>query len=300
MGLFCVMTKGLDRRGFFKVIAATGATARLGSSAPSKAQPPADEGAKKPISNRDQIRNEVLKAFKPQVLTDAEKAIVKEWQNSENGVLRSIYYYHMDSLVSTFNKSNPSIKTPLTLKGVNSAFSNGRDNVSVDKFIKIDHPLTKLDQSRPYYAFLTNPITRTPNGTPRQLFRILPIDSKRVADSIELIKNNEFNAQEGGPLSKENKELALRLLEPMKSGYWDLRSPYSGAQLAKNDDGSLKTLEFNLGIVNKPEEIQLRKIIFTGSDSPKFPEGAVNGIVEGPGNSFTAYLKSGEYRVITK
>jgi hypothetical protein len=271
-----------------------GATVLLGSS--SNAQPPADEGAKKRIPTQDQRRDEVLKALKPQVLTDAEKAIVSKWVNSENGVLRSIYYYHMDSLVSTFNKTNPSIDKPLTLKGVNSAFSNGRDNVSVDKFIKIDHPLTGLDQSHPYYAYLTNPIKRTPNGTPRQLFRILPIDSTRVADSIAEIKD-----QDKVSLSDEDRALALRLLQPMKSGYWDLRSPYSGAQLAKNDDGSLNTLEFNLGIVNKPEEIQPRKIIFTGSDSPEIPEGAENGIVKGPDeNSVTAYLKSGEYTEIIK
>ncbi|MEY3370193.1 MAG: hypothetical protein RLZZ361_863 [Cyanobacteriota bacterium] len=290
MGLFCVMV--ISRRQFGQRMIGAGATVLLGSSAPSKAQPPADEGANNPIPTQDQKRNAVLQALKPQVLTDAEKAIVKEWQNSENGVLRSIYYYHMDSLVSTFNKTNPSIDTPLTLKGVNSAFSSGRD-VSVEKFIKIHHDLTDLDQSRPYYAFLTNPITRTPNGTPRQLFRILPIDPAKVAKSIAEIKDEVS-------LSDEDKELALRLLEPMKPGYWDLRSPYSGAKLSTDKSGDLETLEFNLGKVNEPNLSQLRKIIFTGSDSPKFPEGAVNGIVEGPGNSFTAYLKSGEYRVITK
>ena len=274
---------------------AAGAATLTGSSAPSNAQPPADEGAKKRIPTQDKRRNEVLKALKPQVLTDAEKAIVSKWVNSENGVLRSIYYYHMDSLVSTFNKTNPSIDKPLTLKGVNSAFSNGRDNVSLDKFIKIDHPLTGLDQSHPYYAYLTNPIKRTPNGTPRQLFRILPIDSTRVADSIAEIKD-----QDKVSLSDEDRALALRLLQPMKSGYWDLRSPYSGAQLAKNDDGSLNTLEFNLGIVNKPEEIQPRKIIFTGSDSTEIPKEAKNGIVEGPNKSVTAYLIPGQYTVITK
>lgn len=273
-----------------------GATALLGSPASSNAQPPQE-----PKSNQstEANRSALTKGLQP---IKSESETIKGWANSKNGILRSIFYQN-DPFLKKLNELNPDITKPLTFEGINKAFKE-QFNTSVQKLIKIDHKLTGLDQESPYYVYLSKPVQWNSKGETRQLFRIVPrtMGSKDsdVERDIDQITENKFKADQGGPLNRDEKDLAIKQLKSIKSGYWDLRSPYSGAQLAKNDDGSLKTLEFNLGKVNEPNLSQPKKINFMGSDSPEIPEGAVNGIVEGPGNSVTAYLIPGQYRVITE
>ena len=292
MVLFWVMH--ISRRNFGKKMFAVGATALLAS--PSNAQLPQES---KPNQSTEDKRSALTQGLQP---IKSESETIKDWANSPNGILRSIFYQN-DPFLKKLNELNSDIAKPLTFEGINKAFEE-RFNTSVQKLIKIDHELTDFDQASPYYVYLSKPVQWNSKGETRQLFRIVPrtmgYKNSDVQKNFDQIIENKFDVAQGGRLNRDDKAIAIKQLQSIKSGYWDLRSPYSGAQLAKNDDGSLNTLEFNLGIVNKPEEIQPRKIIFTGSDSTEIPKEAKNGIVEGPNKSVTAYLIPGQYTVITK
>jgi hypothetical protein len=296
MVLFWVMK--IAKRDFIKAAVGTSATALLGNSAPSNANSPADEGANNPNSTQDQRRDEVQQALKPQVLTDAEKAIVKEWQNSENGILRALFY-QQDPFSQDFNKKNPDTNKPLTLSGVISAFSSSFQ-MPVESLIRIQHPLTGFDQANPYYVYLSSPVKWNSQEHNKQLFRIIPVSLESVQKNKKKISENNFTPEEGGALTTQQIQIALKILNSINRDFWDLRSPYSSAQLTTSDDGKLDSLNFNIGIVKQPEASQPRKIIFMNSRFDEAPAPSDTNIFDNGDGSKYAYLKQKEFENITK
>jgi hypothetical protein len=252
------------------------------SNKPSQAvQPP-----ETPKSDPEAKRSELIQGLTP---VPSKEDVIKSWANSKNGILRSIASYN-DPFTKAFNEKNPADK-PLTFEGVNSAFDS-QFNESVNKLIKINHMLPKFDQSNPHFAYLSKPVQWNSKEATRQLFRFMPRSLKSVQEDIKKIAKNDFLLEAGENLSRSDRDIALKELQSIKSPYWDVRSPYSDADLTLGEDGALQKLEYNLGVAQEPQKSQPRTIVFksendTTDNPPHNPEEQV-------------YLVSGEYEDIEK
>lgn len=295
MVLFWVMV--ISRREFGQTTIGASVAALLGR--PANADEKQPGRTEKPDTTRpDRRRSKLREALRPQVLTDAEKAIVKEWQNSENGILRALFY-QQDPFSQDFNKKNPDTNKPLTLDSVRRAFSS-YFQMPVKSLIRVNHDLTDFDQANPHYVYLSNSVQWNSTKHDKQLFRIINVTKESVDANKLKISENNFTSQEGGKLNPQQIEIALKILNSINGDYWDVRSPYSDAELTTSNDGKLNSLDFKIGIVKQPDALQPRKIIFMNSRFDETPAPSDTNIFVGDDGLMTVYLKPDQFGNITK
>jgi hypothetical protein len=173
---------------------------------------------------------------------------------------------------------------------VNSAFVS-KFKQPVKKLIKINDDLLNFYQSNPHFAYLSGPVQWNSNGATRQLFRFKTRSLESVHEDIKKIRTNNFSPEEGGILPKPDQRIALRVLESIKSPYWDVGSPYSDANLTLREDDALKKLEYNLVFAQEPKIIQRRTIYFQDRDDQETPSKIPKGAIK---------LKPNQYQDISK